>query len=90
MKEKKLKDVFEFRMYGEPHCWEGIVHVREISIEELGEEFEYVLLKIDGVNNKTKEREQIQFHMGAYTFEKIVEGINNIIPRYKELNQKNE
>lgn len=69
------KDIFEFRMKGEPHCWEGLVDIREISIETLGDKFEHVLLKMDGKNNKTKTREQIQFHMSHYTFEKLVEGI---------------
>lgn len=79
------KDIFEFRMSGEPHTWEGLVDIREISIEELGERFEHVLLKMDGTNNKTKAREQIQFHMSSYTFERLIEGINNIIPKYKEM-----
>lgn len=83
------KDIFEFRMSGEPHAWEGIVHIREISLEEFGDGVDHVLLKMDGNNNKTKAREQIQFHMSKYTFEKLVEGINNIIPKYKELTKNN-
>lgn len=90
LNKRMTKDVFEFRMKGEPHCWVGLVDIREISIEELGDNFEHVLLKMDGTNNKTKAREQIQFHMSSYTFEQLVEGINRIIPKYKELQKKND
>ena len=85
---KGKKDIFEFRMSGEPHAWEGLVDIREVSIETLGGRFENVLLKMDGTNNKTKAREQIQFHMSQYTFENLVEAINRIIPQYKELRKK--
>ena len=80
--KKPIKDIFEFRMKGEPHLWMGMVDIREISIEE--HEFR-VLLKMDGTNHKTKQPEQIQFHMSPYTFEQLVEGINAIMPKYKEL-----
>lgn len=82
------KDIFEFRMSGEPHAWEGLVDIREISIETLGDKFQHVLLKMDGTNNKTKEKEQIQFHMGSYTFEQLIEGINGVIQQYKELTKQ--
>jgi len=82
---KPIKDIFEFRMRGEPHTWVGMVDIREISIED-GIELR-VLFKMDGTNNKSKQREQIQFHMSPYTFEQLVEGINAIIPKYKELKE---
>ncbi len=75
-------DIFEFRMSGDPHCWEGLVDIREISVDEVTKT---VLLKIDGDNNKTKAREQIQFHMRPSTFEELIEGINRIMPQYKEM-----
>lgn len=80
-----MKDIFEFRMSGEPHCWEGLVDIREISIEKLDDKVEHILLKMDGKNNKTGAREQIQFHMQPYTFEHLIEGINNIMSEYKKL-----
>ena len=76
------KDIFEFRMYGEPHTWEGLVDIREISIEENPLR---ILIKMDGTNNKTKKREQIQFHMSPYTFERMIEGINSSMEQYKKL-----
>jgi hypothetical protein len=75
-------------MSGEPHLWEGMVDIREISIETFGDEFQHVLLKMDGKNNKTGAREQIQFHLSEYTFENLVEGINRVIGQYKELKEK--
>ncbi len=81
------KNIFEFRMSGEPHCWEGMIDLRELSIEKSDSQFEYVLLKMDGTNNKTRKREQIQFHMNRYTFEELVKAINNIIHEYERLKE---
>ena len=84
------KDIFEFRMKGRDeddigHCWEGMVDLREISIEKIGDKVNHILFKMDGANNKTKAREQIQFHMSPYTFENICTAINAIMPEYKKL-----
>lgn len=82
--------IFEFRMKGRSkddagHLWERGIDIREISLETLGDEFERVLLKMDGTNNKTKEQEQIQFHFGRDDFEQLVTGINAIMPEYRRL-----
>lgn len=65
----------EVRSYcGEPHLMEKL-DLREVNIETINGK-KHLFIKIDGDNNKTGKREQLQFHVNTHFTEELINGIN--------------
>ena len=74
--QKMTKSEISIASYcNEPHLLDDI-DIREVSMDK-----DRLFIKIDGTNNKTGKREQLQIRFHKYDMESLITGINGCIKK---------